>query len=36
VCRKVVASGENAKVVLDHAKARRPGKEIALRKIPVV
>jgi len=34
VGRKVVASGENAKVVLDHAKARRPGKEIVLRKIP--
>ena len=34
VGEKVVASGENAKVVLDHAKAKRPGKEIVLRKIP--
>ena len=34
VGKKVVASGENAKVVLDHAKAKRPGKEIVLRKIP--
>jgi hypothetical protein len=31
---RIIASGENAKVVLDRAKAVRPGKEIVLRKIP--
>lgn len=34
VGKKVVASGKNAKVVLDHARTKRPGKEIVLRKIP--
>jgi orotate phosphoribosyltransferase-like protein len=34
VDEKVVASGENAKAVLDRAKTKRPGKEIVLRKIP--
>jgi hypothetical protein len=32
--KNIVASGENAKVVLDHSKASHPGKEIVLRKIP--
>jgi len=34
VNEKVVASGENAKVVLVRAKAKHPKKEIVLRKIP--
>jgi len=34
VDEKVVASGKNAKVVLDIAKTRYPEKEIVLRKIP--
>ena len=31
---KVVASGTDAKIVLDKAKSRNRGKEIILRKIP--
>jgi hypothetical protein len=34
VDEKVVASGKNAKVVLDIAKTRYPEKEIVLREIP--
>jgi hypothetical protein len=34
VDKKVVASGKNAKVVLDIAKTKYPTKEIVLRKIP--
>lgn len=34
VGKKVVASGENAKVVLDHARVKHPKKEVVLRKIP--
>ncbi|MEM2192218.1 MAG: DUF5678 domain-containing protein [Candidatus Hadarchaeales archaeon] len=34
VSKKVVASGENAKLVLDRARAKYPRREIVLRKIP--
>lgn len=34
VDKKIVASGENAKVVLEEAKSKYPKKEIVLRKIP--
>jgi len=34
VDEKIVASGKNAKVVLENAKAKYPKKEIVLRKIP--
>ena len=32
--KKIVGSGKNAKLILDHIKARYPKKEIVLRKIP--
>ena len=34
VDKKIVASGENAKIVFEKAKSKYPKKEIVLRKIP--